>query len=145
MSPTRPRHAVPTHLRPTRTSLVWRALLGLAGLAMLYFGVADVTALNAIGIVFVALGALAVMEVARTPARLSLERGELRLRGLRSRSCGVQEIESVALVNRGLFRVPSYRFLRRDGTAAFETDATLWDRASLEAMLAGARLKVVRR
>ncbi|MDQ6899359.1 MAG: hypothetical protein M3072_07620 [Candidatus Dormibacteraeota bacterium] len=136
----------PTFIRPTRAALALRGLVGLAGIALLGLGLEQGLGGQAlIGLITVAAGAYAVMEVVRTPFSIGLEGGFIHLRGVFSQRCRLKEVKLVVLQPKGRLLLPTYRFLKAQDKLALETDATLWDRAQLERLLADAKLQVVRR
>ncbi len=136
----------PTFLRPTRGAVVLRGLVGLAGFALLGLGLEQGLGGQAlIGLITVAAGAYAVIEVVRTPFSIGVAGDAIHLRGVFNRSCRMKELRLVVLQPKGRLLLPTYRFLKADEELAFETDATLWDRAQFERLLAGVKLKVVRR
>ena len=123
-------------LRPSKAGLAVNALVILVGLGLAALGVQGLlSAGGLLNALLVAAGGYALWQGLHTPLGLRVAGGRVARLGLFPASLALSDLRQVQLVHTGYRRLPTLRFVRRDGSVAFTVDATLWDRAKLEKLL----------
>jgi hypothetical protein len=132
-------------LHPRRAALIFAVVVAVVSVALLVFGLQDlVLSRQPLGLVVAAVGCYGLFQIARTPLRLELdETGVLRLRALvRGGAVHASDLSGVELVQAPSLRPDVFRFVRRDGSVAFTSDAALWDVKQLRDLLSSIRVQL---
>jgi hypothetical protein len=125
-----------TVLRPRRAALAFAAIVGVVSLVLLGIGLRDVVlAPSFLAPVLVLAGGYGLWQVVRTPLELRVEDGQLTVRALGGGSVPVADLARVELARQSVLRPQVLRFVRRDGSVAFASDAGPWEPRQLKGLL----------
>lgn len=132
-------------IRPSLAGSAWTLVVGLFSVALLIIGITSLvgSAPQLVrGLAASALGLYGLFNVLQTPTSLGFREGNLVLRGLLTYRARAVDMDRVELQRGGLRRPWVWRFLLKDGSVAFETDAGLWRRSDLQGLLASAGVRM---
>lgn len=118
--------------------------VAIVSVGLIGFGLQDLlSAHSPLGLVVILIACYGIYQVVRTPLALRLgDDGVLRLTALGGGAVPAADLERVQLIRAGTLRPDSFRFIRRDGSVAFSTDAAAWDVAKLRELLLSIRVQI---